>query len=47
MVSSGKTGCDRRKFSPVNIFSLAWVLERTTPTERLLFVGEVSANFFG
>jgi hypothetical protein len=27
--------------------SVAWVRERTTPTERSPIVGEVSANFFG
>jgi hypothetical protein len=27
--------------------SMAWVRERTTPTERPLLVGKVSANFFG
>jgi hypothetical protein len=34
-------------FSPLKLNSVAWVRERTTPTERPLLVGEVSANVCG
>jgi hypothetical protein len=37
----------RRENTKTKLNSVAWVRERTIPTERLQLVGEVIANFCG
>jgi hypothetical protein len=39
--------CENLKSYKLKLNSIAWVRERTIPTERLPIVGKVSANFWG